>query len=86
MIRVVFESVADRFRRSTAAVRLIPVREEGAGGGAGSDAAAGDWEVIEVTEHGYHHVLFLPGEEDDLRDEAFVIAERAAVVDPVDWR
>lgn len=84
---MVFDSVADRFRRSTAGVRLIPVREEGVGGGgAGSGAAAGDWEVIEVTEHGYHHVLFLPGEEDDLRDEAFVIADSGAVVDPVDWR
>lgn len=45
-----------------------------------------DWEVIRAEENGYRHVIFLPPDEDYLKDEAFVIAHETAVVSLWDHR
>jgi len=45
-----------------------------------------EWDVIRTDRKRNSHVLFLPKDEQLLRQEAFVIAEASAVVDIGDYR
>ena len=38
-----------------------------------------DWEVIRARKDGGGHLMFLPEDEDRLREEAFIVAESGAV-------
>lgn len=46
--------------------------------------AIDDWEVIRARKDDRGHLMFLPEEEDMLRDEAFIVADNNAVCDVVD--
>jgi hypothetical protein len=43
-----------------------------------------DWEVIRARKDERGHLMFLPEEEDMLREEAFIVADNASVCDVVD--
>lgn len=43
-----------------------------------------DWEVIRARKDDQGHLMFLPENEDELRDEAFIVAEAESVCDVVD--
>lgn len=45
-----------------------------------------EWDVIRTTQKERSHLLFLPQEEQLLKQEAFVIATESAVVDIADHR
>ncbi|MFW5978050.1 MAG: hypothetical protein ACOCP2_02290 [Halohasta sp.] len=40
-----------------------------------------EWDVVRTTQKDRSHLLFLPQEEELLRQEAFVIADESSVVD-----
>jgi len=43
-----------------------------------------DWEVVRARTDGRGHLMFLPENEDRLREEAFVVADADSVCDVVD--
>lgn len=43
-----------------------------------------DWEVIRAKKNDRGHLMFLPEEEEMLRDEAFIVADSSSVCDVVD--
>ncbi|WP_134672113.1 hypothetical protein [Halorussus marinus] len=43
-----------------------------------------DWEVIQAQKGDRGHLMFLPDDEDQLREEAFVVADACSVCDVVD--
>ncbi|WP_128475867.1 hypothetical protein [Halorussus pelagicus] len=43
-----------------------------------------DWEVIRARKDDRGHLMFLPEEEEMLRDEAFIVADACSVCDVVD--
>lgn len=45
-----------------------------------------DWEVLSVETGGRKQRLFLPTNEEDLRDDAFIVAESSALCDVADCR
>ncbi|QSG03019.1 hypothetical protein [Natranaeroarchaeum sulfidigenes] len=45
-----------------------------------------DWEVVSTDTGGREQLLFLPADEDALRSDAFIVAERSAVTDMVENR
>lgn len=45
-----------------------------------------EWDVIETTQREGTHLLFLPQEEQLLKQEAFVIATESSVVDISEYR
>lgn len=45
-----------------------------------------EWEVVSAQSCGDEQLLFLPADEDALREDAFIVADRAAVCDVRDCR
>lgn len=45
-----------------------------------------DWEVLSVKSKGENRQLFLPADEDQLRDDAFIVADEMAVCNVDDCR
>lgn len=45
-----------------------------------------EWDTIRTKRKHTSHLLFLPKEEEQLKQEAFVIAAESAVVNISDWR
>ncbi|PSP55924.1 hypothetical protein BRC82_03355 [Halobacteriales archaeon QS_1_67_19] len=43
-----------------------------------------DWEVVRARKDDRGHLMFLPEEEDMLREEAFIVADNASVCDVID--
>ncbi|WP_115863546.1 hypothetical protein [Halorussus litoreus] len=43
-----------------------------------------DWEVVRARKDDRGHLMFLPENEDQLREEAFIVAESDSVCDVVD--
>jgi hypothetical protein len=43
-----------------------------------------DWEVIRARKDDRGHLMFLPDNEDMLRDEAFIVADTCSVCDVID--
>lgn len=46
----------------------------------------GEWDVIRTDRQRMSHLLFLPRDEELLKQEAFVIASESSVVDMIDYR
>jgi len=45
-----------------------------------------EWDVLSVETGGRNQRLFLPADEDDLREDAFIVAESSALCDVADCR
>lgn len=45
-----------------------------------------EWEVLSIDSDGEHRTLFLPDDEEQLRDDAFIVADEMAVCDVQDCR
>lgn len=45
-----------------------------------------DWGVVRAERGGEGHVMFLPEEEDTLREEAFIVADDESVCDVERWQ
>ena len=45
-----------------------------------------DWGIVRAERDGSGHVMFLPGEEDELREEAFIVADDESVCDVDRWQ
>ncbi|PSQ46988.1 hypothetical protein BRD15_07935 [Halobacteriales archaeon SW_6_65_15] len=43
-----------------------------------------DWEVVRARKDDRGHLMFLPENEDMLRDEAFIVADTGSVCDVID--
>ncbi|MFC7080026.1 hypothetical protein [Halorussus caseinilyticus] len=43
-----------------------------------------DWEVIRARKNDRGHLMFLPEQEDMLREEAFIVADACSVCDVID--
>lgn len=44
-----------------------------------------DWEVIPARQNGRRQLMFLPQNEDRLKDDAFVVADQESVCDVEEW-
>lgn len=42
-----------------------------------------EWDVVEARSRGQDHLMFLPSDEEQLRDDAFIVADPAIVYDVV---
>lgn len=40
-----------------------------------------EWEVVEARSRGRDHLMFLPSDEEQLREDAFIVAEPSLVYD-----
>ncbi|MCL9814023.1 hypothetical protein [Natranaeroarchaeum aerophilus] len=45
-----------------------------------------EWDIVSTDTGGREQLLFLPADEDALRSDAFIVAERSAVTDVVENR